>query len=110
MSFKAPAKLPDSSPALVIDIKSLEKIFGNFERPEDNVSPALISSEIDVRILVSVGFLVCFFKTDKARNKESPAFNIPLRFLVKMICSLTLTLEKTELAKSVKTLKKFFRS
>src|SRR3989344_8752040 len=94
ISESAPTKLPDSSPALVIDMKSFEKTLGNLESPVDNVSPEFISSAIEFRILPSLGFFVCFFKTDNARSSESPAFNIPLKFFVKIICSLTLTFDK----------------
>src|SRR3989344_4203491 len=95
ISESAPSKLPDSSPALVMDTKSFEKMSGNFKSPEDNVSPEFMSLDREVRTLSILAFFVCFFKTDKARKSESPAFSIPLKFFVKTICSLTLILEKT---------------
>src|SRR3989344_2381929 len=104
MSVRDPAKFPDSSPALVIETKSLEKTRGNFASPEDNVSPLFISSPIDIRILFNVTFFVCFSKTDKARDRESPALIMPLRFLVKIINSAVFTLPKMR-AKRAFTLK-----
>src|SRR3989339_1026316 len=90
---RAPARFPDSSPARTIETKSFEKIFGNFEIPEESVSPELISPERDVKIPLSLEFFVCFCKTDNARERESPAFSIPLKFFVKIICSETETPE-----------------
>src|SRR3989339_1111142 len=94
ISERAPERLPDSSPARVIETKSFEKTSGNFSSPEESVPPAFISLESDVKILSSVVFFVCFFKTDNALKSESPARSIPLKFLVKIICSSAFTLEK----------------
>jgi len=51
ISERAKARLPDSSPALIIDIKSFEKILGNFSNPEERVPPESISLLNESRIL-----------------------------------------------------------
>src|SRR3990167_2033331 len=99
----APVRLPDSSPALVMDTKSLEKTFGNFAKPEDNVPPALTSWERATKILLKFCFFVCFSRTDNARESESPARSIPLKFLVKRINSTIPTLLKKLLRKTIRS-------
>ena len=53
ISERAPERLPDSSPARVIDTKSLEKTSGNFASPKESVSPEFISPDRDIKILVN---------------------------------------------------------
>src|SRR3989344_5054374 len=95
ISESAPERLPDSSPALTMDTKSLEKMAGNFARAAEKVSPEFMSLVREVKIFPSLEFLVCFFKTDNALERERPALTIPLRFFAKTIFSSTLTVEKT---------------
>src|SRR3989338_2026136 len=91
ISERAPARFPDSSPALVMDTKSLEKTLGNLARADERVPPELISSSIEIRTLRRVTFFVCFCKTERALDKESPALIMPLKFFVRMISSAVLT-------------------
>ena len=88
MSDKAPDKFPDSSPAFAIETKSLEKTLGNSAKPDENVPPPFISVDSETKILFEI---LNYIKQENARWIDKPALSIPLKFLVKIIWSLTLT-------------------
>src|SRR3989344_3610820 len=97
--------LPDSSPALTMEEKSLEKCCGRLLNASESVTPRLTSSSREAISAWSFLFRDCLLITCRARVTERPAVIIAPKFLAKLILSWVLTpLNKFE--KLVK-LKKF---
>src|SRR3989338_8697041 len=72
-------------------IRKVWKKHWEIARADERVPPELISSSIEIRTLRRVTFFVCFCKTERALDKESPALIMPLKFFVRMISSAVLT-------------------